>query len=32
MKIEEFLYHEAHLLDTQRLEEWLALFTEDATY
>jgi 3-phenylpropionate/cinnamic acid dioxygenase small subunit len=32
MKIEEFLYYEAHLLDTQRLEEWLALFTEDATY
>jgi 3-phenylpropionate/cinnamic acid dioxygenase small subunit len=32
MKVEEFLYHEARLLDTQRLEEWLALFTEDATY
>jgi 3-phenylpropionate/cinnamic acid dioxygenase small subunit len=32
MKAEEFLYHEARLLDTQRLEEWLALFTEDATY
>ena len=32
MNVEEFLYHEAHLLDTQRLEEWLALFTEDATY
>ena len=30
--IEQFLYHEAHLLDTQRFEEWLALFTEDATY
>ncbi|NJN39624.1 MAG: hypothetical protein HC807_00405 [Gammaproteobacteria bacterium] len=30
--IEEFLYHEAHLLDTQRFEEWLELFTEDATY
>jgi len=29
---EEFLYHEARLLDTQRYEEWLALFTEDATY
>lgn len=28
----QFLYHEAHLLDAQRLEEWLALFTEDATY
>jgi 3-phenylpropionate/cinnamic acid dioxygenase small subunit len=30
--IEQFLYHEAHLLDTQRFEEWLELFTEDATY
>jgi 3-phenylpropionate/cinnamic acid dioxygenase small subunit len=30
--IEQFLYHEAHLLDTQRYEEWLELFTEDATY
>jgi benzoate/toluate 1,2-dioxygenase beta subunit len=29
---EQFLYHEAHLLDTQQYEEWLALFTEDATY
>jgi len=29
---EQFLYHEARLLDTQRYEEWLALFTEDATY
>jgi 3-phenylpropionate/cinnamic acid dioxygenase small subunit len=29
---EEFLYHEARLLDTQRFEEWLSLFTEDATY
>jgi 3-phenylpropionate/cinnamic acid dioxygenase small subunit len=32
MSPEEFLYHEARLLDTQRFEEWLALFTEDATY
>jgi len=32
MNVEQFLYHEARLLDTQRLEEWLALFTEDATY
>jgi len=32
MTVEQFLYHEARLLDTQRLEEWLALFTEDATY
>jgi 3-phenylpropionate/cinnamic acid dioxygenase small subunit len=29
---EQFLYHEARLLDTQRYEEWLELFTEDATY
>ena len=32
MKVEEFLYHEARLLDTQRYEEWLELFTDDATY
>jgi len=32
MSPEEFLYHEARLLDTQRYEEWLELFTEDATY
>jgi 3-phenylpropionate/cinnamic acid dioxygenase small subunit len=29
---EQFLYLEARLLDTQRYEEWLALFTDDATY
>jgi 3-phenylpropionate/cinnamic acid dioxygenase small subunit len=32
MSPEKFLYHEARLLDTQRYEEWLELFTEDATY
>jgi benzoate/toluate 1,2-dioxygenase subunit beta len=32
MSVEQFLIHEARLLDEQRLEEWLALFTEDATY
>ena len=32
MTPEQFLYHEARLLDTQRYEEWLELFTEDATY
>jgi len=32
MSVEQFLYREARLLDEQRLEEWLALFTEDATY
>lgn len=29
---EEFLYREAALLDSWKLEEWLALFTEDASY
>jgi 3-phenylpropionate/cinnamic acid dioxygenase small subunit len=29
---EQFLYHEARLLDTQQFEEWLGLFTADATY
>jgi 3-phenylpropionate/cinnamic acid dioxygenase small subunit len=32
MSPEQFLYHEARLLDTQRYEEWLELFTPDATY
>jgi 3-phenylpropionate/cinnamic acid dioxygenase small subunit len=32
MKVEDFLYHEARLLDMQRYEEWLELFTDDATY
>ncbi|HKU47577.1 MAG TPA: aromatic-ring-hydroxylating dioxygenase subunit beta [Burkholderiales bacterium] len=32
MNVEQFLYHEARLLDTQRYEEWLELFTDDATY
>ena len=32
MTPEQFLYHEARLLDEQRYEEWLTLFTEDATY
>jgi p-cumate 2,3-dioxygenase beta subunit len=30
--VEEFLYHEAALLDEWRLDEWLALFTDDARY
>jgi benzoate/toluate 1,2-dioxygenase beta subunit len=30
--IEDFLYREARLLDERRLDEWLALFTADATY
>jgi p-cumate 2,3-dioxygenase beta subunit len=31
-EVEDFLFHEAALLDGWRLSEWLALFTEDATY
>ncbi len=31
-EIEDFLYMEARLLDTGKLDEWLALYTEDATY
>ncbi|MGH7932139.1 MAG: aromatic-ring-hydroxylating dioxygenase subunit beta [Candidatus Binataceae bacterium] len=31
-EIEDFLYAEAALLDEWRLEEWLALLTEDAVY
>ena len=32
MSPEQFLFHEARLLDAQRYEEWLELFTDDATY
>ena len=32
MNVEQFLYHEARLLDAGELEAWLELFTEDATY
>jgi p-cumate 2,3-dioxygenase subunit beta len=31
-EIEEFLYHEAELLDNWQLEEWAALFSVDGTY
>lgn len=31
-KVEDFLFHEADLLDQWRLPEWLELFTDDATY
>jgi len=31
-EVEDFLYHEAELLDERRYEEWLELFTEDAHY
>lgn len=30
--VEEFLFHEADLLDSWRLDEWLALFTEECSY
>jgi ethylbenzene dioxygenase subunit beta len=32
MKVDQFLFHEARLLDTGQLEAWLDLFTHDATY
>jgi p-cumate 2,3-dioxygenase subunit beta len=31
-EIEEFLFHEADLLDRWKLDDWLALMTEDAAY
>jgi 3-phenylpropionate/cinnamic acid dioxygenase small subunit len=31
-EVEQFLYREARLLDERRLADWLALFTDDATY
>lgn len=31
-RVEEFFYHEADLLDAWRLDEWLALFTDDGSY
>ena len=31
-RVEDFLYQEAALLDTWRLDEWLALFTADGRY
>ncbi len=31
-EVEEFLYQEAALLDAWRLDEWLALLTDDAVY
>lgn len=32
LRVEDFLFHEAELLDSWRLDEWLALFAEDAVY
>ncbi len=31
-EIEDFLYHEAELLDERRYQDWLALIAEDARY
>lgn len=31
-QVEDFLYMEASLLDDWKLSEWIALFTDDATY
>ena len=31
-RVQQFLFHEALLLDERRLREWLALYTEDAEY
>lgn len=30
--VRQFLYHEAHLLDALRFDDWLALYTDDAQY
>ena len=32
VEVEDFLYREAALLDAWKLEEWLGLLTDDATY
>jgi 3-phenylpropionate/cinnamic acid dioxygenase small subunit len=31
-ELQQFLYREARLLDTHRLDEWLALYADEATY
>jgi 3-phenylpropionate/cinnamic acid dioxygenase small subunit len=31
-RVEEFLLHEAHLLDDRQFEAWMALFTDDGFY
>lgn len=31
-EVEDFLYHEARLMDDQQWEEWLDMFTEDIIY
>ena len=32
VRVEQFLYREARLLDERRFHEWLELFTEDVHY
>lgn len=32
LTVEDFLFHEADLLDRWRLDEWLALFTDECTF
>jgi p-cumate 2,3-dioxygenase beta subunit len=32
LQVEDFIFHEGALLDEWRLDEWLALFTEDCAY
>ena len=31
-QVQQFLFHEARLLDERRLQEWLALYADDAEY
>lgn len=31
-EVEEFLFHEARLLDERRFEDWMALFADDGVY
>ena len=31
-EVEDFLYHEADILDNWKLDDWLALLTDDASY
>jgi 3-phenylpropionate/cinnamic acid dioxygenase small subunit len=31
-RVEQFIYHEADLMDEHRYDEWLALWTDDAHY
>ena len=31
-RLEDFIIHEARLLDARRFRDWMALFAEDGTY